>query len=73
MKITAEQKFGVPTNYFSIGAAESEYELNFSVDGEKWTSIGKTTPANEVHLISECPKNLFWKLVGNTGDVLVQW
>ena len=73
MLVKQEQKFGVPTNYFTIGASESGYTLEFSVDGEKWTAIEKSTPANDVHIVSGCPKNLYWKCVGNTGDVLVQW
>lgn len=73
MKITGENSFGIATNYFTIGAAENAYELEFSVDNEKWTGVGKETPANEVHIVSGCPKNLFWHLKGNTGEVLIQY
>lgn len=74
MRINKDEKFGVPTNYFGIGATTGGYTLEFSADGENWTSIEKDTPANEVHIVSGCPKNMFWRLRGNTEDnVLIKW
>lgn len=73
MKITGEQSFGIATHYFSIGACESNYTLQFSVDNETWTDCDGETPAGENHIISGCPKNLYWRLKDNTGDALIQW
>lgn len=74
MKINQEQKFGVPTNYFSIGTTASGYTLEYSVDGINWTGLKTQTPPNEVHIVSDCPKNLWWRMHGNRdNDVLVQW
>ena len=73
MKILNEQKFGVPTESFAVGATSAGYTLEYSADGVNWTSLDKSTPANEVHLISGCPKNVFWRLKNNVGEALIQW
>lgn len=73
MKINGEKKFSVCSNYFAISAVDVDYTLQFSVDGENWTAVDGVTPAGENHIISGCPRNLYWRMKDNTGDALIQW
>lgn len=73
MKIVDEKPFGIPTNYFTLGYSSTGYILEYSVDGVNWTSIEEATPANETHIISQCPKNLYWRCLNNVGEILVQY
>lgn len=74
MKVSKEQVFSVPANYFGVSGTDSGYTLNYSVDGETWAAWEDATPANEPLFIANCPKFMKYKLVGNTTDnVEVRW
>lgn len=73
MKITDEQVFGIPTNSFSVGFSTTGYTLNYSADGQNFTAWEEATPANEVLVVNGIPKGMGFKLVGNTGDVFIQY
>lgn len=73
MIVTGEKPFSVPTNSFGIGASESGYTLAYSADGVTYTEWTEETPAGENCFVVGLPKMCYYKLVGNTGDVKVQW
>lgn len=73
MKITGEQVFTVPYRSFAVSASEGGYTLNYSVDGENFDAWKDATPAGEILMVTNTINDLKYKLVGNTGEVLVQW
>lgn len=64
--INSEQPFQVLSHSFSVGYTNG-YTLNYSADGKDWTAWTAATPSNEVAIIDNCPKDMWWKLVGNTN------
>lgn len=73
MKITDEQIFGIPEKTFSVSASESGYTLAYSADGVSFTNHTEPTPANEVLIVNGVAKGMTFKLVGNQGDVYIQY
>lgn len=73
MKITGEKIFTTPTHSFAIGPCESEYTLNYSVDGKTWTAYDSSTPSGQTAIVNFAVPNLMYKLSGATGDILIQY
>lgn len=71
--ISGETPFQVQAHSFSVSPSASGYTLAYSADGIGWTNYTESTPANEVHIINGVANNMYWKLVGNSGDVTVVW
>lgn len=73
LEVKNEDVFTVPgKNHFGVGGTSS-YTLAYSSDGVKWTNWSEATPANENLIVSNCPANFLWKLVGHSGTVWVTY
>lgn len=73
MKVTNEQVFSVPEHYFGIGASETGYTLNYSIDGKTFAAWDEATAANTPLFVANAPLFGKYKLVGNVGVVEVRW
>lgn len=72
-KVSDTNPFQVPAENFGIGATSGGFTLQYSADGETWTSWSQATPANENTIVCNAPKNFNWRLNGNSGDVWVAY
>ena len=73
MKVTAENVFSVPANFFGISGSNEGYTLNYSVNGDDWAEWDEATPANQTLFVANCPKFMKYKLVGNNSEIEVKW
>ena len=55
MRVTNEQVFSVPEHYFGIGASETGYTLNYSVDGKTFAAWDEATQANTPLFVANAP------------------
>lgn len=72
IKITGEQPFQVLSTTFTIGPSTSGYDLYFSADGVNYTQLF-TVGANVNRQVTQVAAGSYYKLVGNTGNVVVNW
>lgn len=72
IKITGEEPFQIPSAH-SMGVSPSNegYTLQYSVDGINYTDWEEATPANENLFVIGFPKYTFFKLDGNSSDVII--
>lgn len=73
MQVVNDNVFSIPATSFAISASNSGYDLQYSVDGQSWTSYADSVPANEVCIVNFSVKGLMFKLSGNTDTVFVQY
>lgn len=71
--ISGETPFQVIAHSFSVSPSSSGYLLNYSADGIGYTAYTEATPANEVLIVNGVPKNMWFKLGGNTGNVIINY
>lgn len=71
--ISGEMPFQVQAHSFSVSPSASGYTLAYSADGASYTNYSEATPANEVLIVNGVANNMYFKLVGNSGDVTVVW
>lgn len=71
-KLNGEQPFQVLSSDFSISPSESGYELYFSADGFNYTSFA-TVGAGVTRQFTGMNAGNYYKLMGNTGEVSVNW
>lgn len=71
--IQGEQIFRVPVSNFAISPSASGYTLNYSADGENFDAWDEATPADKNEIVTNAPCGLWYKLVGNTSDVKLQY
>lgn len=72
IKLTGEQPFQVLSTTFTIGPSTSGYDLYFSADGVNYTQLF-TVGANVNRQVTQVAAGSYYKLVGNTGNVVVNW
>lgn len=72
-KINGETPFQVLAHSFAVSYAESSYTLEYSADGYDYTEWEESTPANEVLFVVDIPKDAYFRLKGNTGDVVITY
>lgn len=72
IKIQGEQPFQVLSTQFTIGPSSSGYDLYFSADGVNYTQLF-TVGANVNRQVTQVAAGSYYKLVGNTGNVVVNW
>lgn len=72
VKISGETPFQVLSTQFSIGPSTSGYDLYFSADGVNYTQLF-TVGANVNRQVTQVAAGSYYKLVGNTGNVVVNW
>lgn len=70
-KIQGEDIFQVLAHSFCVSPSTSGYTLQYSADGIGFTSWDEPTPANEVLVVNGVAKMMYFKLLGNTGEVTV--
>lgn len=72
-KIIGEAVFQIVAAAFAISPSASGYTLNYSVDGVNWTAYEEATEAAKNELVN-CPvAGMYYKLVGNTGEVTIRY
>ena len=71
-KITGEQPFQVLSDSFSVSPSESGYDLYLSADGINYSNFA-TVAANTTRQFTGMNNGNYYKLVGNTGEVKVNW
>lgn len=72
IKLTGEQPFQVLSTTFTIGPSASGYDLYFSADGINYTQLF-TVGAGVNRQVTQVAAGSYYKLVGNTGEVVVNW
>ena len=73
IKINGEKPFSVVSDSFAISPSNEGYNLEYSVDGNKWTSYEESVPANEVLVVAKTSKELFYRCVGNASDLIIKY
>lgn len=77
---TGEEPFQITKRNFALGAAQSAYTLYFSVDyngmgdpeDATWHQYSDQIPAGFPLIVEGHAAGLWWKCVGNTGDIYVR-
>ena len=72
VKISGEQPFQVLSTQFTIGPSSSGYDLYFSADGVNYSKLF-TVAANTNRQVTQVAAGSYYKLSGNTGNVVVNW
>lgn len=73
IKISGETPFQILAHSFAVSHAEASYTLEYSADGYDYTEWEEATPANETLFVVDIPKNAFFRLKGNSGEVTVTY
>ena len=73
MKVTIEneKKFQAKKNQFMVGPSTSGYTLAYSADGVDFTDYDLPTPAGENLIVNGAMMYGWFKLKGNSGEVVV--
>ena len=71
-KIQGEQPFQVLSTSFTIGPSSSGYDLYFSADGIDYTNLF-TVGANVNRQVTQVAAGSYYKLIGNTDEVTINW
>ena len=69
--IVNEAPFQVNGTNFAVSPSASGYTLNYSADGKEYTAWEEATPAEEVLVVNGAVPGMYFKLVGNTSEVIV--
>lgn len=72
IKVSGESPFQILSTTFSIGPSSSGYDLYFSADGVNYSKLF-TVGANVNRQVTQVAAGSYYKLVGNTGNVVVNW
>lgn len=74
INIKGEQPWQVPSSHScGISPSEEGYTLQYSVDGENYTSYSDAVPANETCLVINFPKYTFFRCSGNNSDLIISY
>lgn len=71
IKVTGEEPFQVLAHSFAVSPSTSGFTLAYSADGEHFTNYTEHTAPGLNLMVNSTPKNVFFKLVGNTDTVNV--
>ena len=69
--VNGQEPVQILAHSFSVAPTSAGYTIAYSADGISYTNYSEATPANEVLLVNGCPKNAYWKLVGNVDNNVV--
>ena len=72
LTIDKESPFQVMNTAFTIGVSESGYTLQFSADGYEWADK-MSVEANVVKVVQKVAGGAYWRLMGNTSKVIVNY
>lgn len=72
LSIDKEKPFqtGIPS--FVISPSNESYTLHYSADGKAYTAWEEETPANEVLVVNDAPRGMYFKLIGNNSVLTLQ-
>lgn len=73
IKVKNEQVFQVEATNFAISPSASGYTLNYSADGEHFTAWNDVVPADTTQVVACGAVGMYYKLVGNTSEVVVTY
>ena len=73
IKINGEQPFQILAHSFAVSHAETPYTLEYSADGLNYTEWEEATPAFETLFVVDIPKSTYFRLKGNTGNVVITY
>lgn len=68
--ISGETPFQVLAHSFAVSPSEVAYTLMYSSDGYDYTAYPDQTPANEVLVVNDIAKNMYFYLSGNTSSAI---
>lgn len=71
IKVNGEDAFQVLAHSFGVSPSSEGYTLQYSADGITYTDWEEATPANENLFVINVPKYTFFKLDGNSSDVII--
>lgn len=72
--INGEEQFQVMAHSFAVSPSASGYTLAYSADAVNFTNYSEATPANQTLVVNGFPKNMYYKLVGNTSNnIQIVW
>lgn len=71
--INGETPFQVEATSFCISPAAAAYYLNYSADGENFTAWPAEISAGVNQPVVGAARGMYYKLVGNTGDVVITY
>ena len=69
--VSNETPFKVAAHSFSVSPSSTGYTLAYSANGEDFTEYSEATPASENLIVNGIAKGMFFKLVGNSGEVTI--
>lgn len=72
LKITGETPFRIDEHAFCVVSPDA-FTLNFSADGCTWTAWDSGTNANENLMVVFFARGTWFKLVGNTAEVIITY
>lgn len=73
IKVTDEAAFQVEAENFAISPSATGYTLNYSADGVNFTPWSEGTLAEVTQVVACAACGMFYKLVGNVGDVVITY
>ena len=71
LKIKDEAVFQVEESNFAISPSTTGYTLNYSADGVNFTPWTDGTLAEVTQVVACAARGMYYKLVGNVGDVVI--
>lgn len=73
IKVINEAQFQVNAPNFAISPSASGYTLNYSADGVHFTAWDDVVPADTTQVVACGAVGMYYKLVGNTSEVIVTY
>lgn len=73
IKVKGEQVFQIEAPNFAISPSASGYTLNYSADGVNFTAWDDATAIDTTQVVACGARGMYYKLVGNTADVIVTY
>ena len=73
ISISGETPFQVLAHSFAVSPSEQTYTLCYSSDGIAYTGYADKTPANEVLVVNDIAKGMYFYLSGNTSEVTITY
>lgn len=73
IKVINEAQFQVNASNFAISPSASGYTLNYSADGVHFTAWDDVVPADTTQVVACGAVGMYYKLVGNTSEVIVTY
>lgn len=73
VKITDEKSLSLAVENFSFVAPNADVYFAYSADDEHYVQWDEVTPAGETCVVIGLPKNTYFKLIGNSGEAILNY